>query len=297
MSKRRKPTRSRMWAASQQNILMFNYYYDMLKMLATSTFEWKGMPPEIDLRYLEETLFEKGMVVFYKDDVAQFYCALSCTIGGPLNIYRVPLERVAYAPNDYNYRLSANDSVLIYNNMMRMPSIEPITLFANKLAEIDRTIQVNVNAQKTPVLLRTSQEQQLVLKNLYNQYEGNEPFIIGDKSLQMTPLEVLQTGAPYVAGNLQFLKYQIYHEALEYLGIESDATSKKERLVSDEMQMSMGGVIANRYNRLSVRQMACEQINRMFGLNVSVTFKSEFKHGVTGESTGSFVPMEDRTDE
>jgi hypothetical protein len=87
----------------------------------------------------------------------------------------------------------------------------------------------------------------------------------------------LQTNAPYVADKLYQLKTQIWNEALTYLGISNLNVQKKERLVSDEVIRSMGGVIASRYSRLQARREACDAINRMFGLDISCDFRDDFR--------------------
>ena len=117
----------------------------------------------------------------------------------------------------------------------------------------------------------------MTMKNLYMQYEGNEPFIFGTKDLDTTGLSVLKTDAPYVADKLYQLKTQIWNEALTYLGISNLNVQKKERLVSDEVMRNMGGVIASRYSRLNARRQACEQINEMFGLNIEVDYREDYR--------------------
>lgn len=50
-------------------------------------------------------------------------------------------------------------------------------MFAKRLYNLDRAIDVNANAQKTPVVIKCTQEERLTLMNLYKQWEGNEPMI------------------------------------------------------------------------------------------------------------------------
>lgn len=243
-------------------------------------FEWKGLPDSVDPRFLELALFADGMAIFFKDEDlsddynGQFF-ALQTMIGGRLDVYRVPDERRAYATNGYNRRLDSKDSVIIFNNMTRTNCLADIEYFARKLYEVDRTIDVNVKAQKTPMAIVCDENQRLVMKNLYAQYDGNEPFIFGSKNLDIKGIQAINTGAPFVADKLQMLKTQIWNEALTYLGISNVSTDKKERLVSDEVTINTGATAAQRYTRLNMRKMACEKINRMFGLNVSVEYRED----------------------
>ena len=214
------------------------------------------------------------MAIFFNDEELG-YLGLQVMIGGNLNVYRIPIIRRAYAVNGYNKDLNPDDSVIIFNNMLHTNSIMDLEMFALKLYECDRTVDVNIKAQKTPVALLCDENQRLVMKNLYLQYDGNMPFIFGSKNLDIKQIQAINTGAPFVADKVMETKNQIWNEALTYLGISNTSYQKKERLISDEVIRNMGGTIASRYSRLSERQRACDMINRMFGLNMSVDYRED----------------------
>ena len=248
-------------------------YFNRLKEFAISTFEWKNMPNTIDTRFLELTLFEDGQAVFFYDDVLGYLC-LQTTINGRLNVYRIPLKRRAYATNGYQKNLDDKNSVIIYNNLIRTNSILDVEMFAQRLYNLDRAIDVNANAQKTPILIQCTENERLTMVNLYKEYDGNSPVIYGNKNLDIKGLTVLRTDAPYVADKLYTLKSQYWNEALTYLGIANINTQKKERMITDEVNRNMGGVVASRFSRLEARKQACKLINEMFGLNIDVEYKS-----------------------
>lgn len=251
------------WESATMNNASFLQYYNRLVELSVAMFEWKNLPETVDPRFLELCLFGDGMCVFFKDEDIGFL-ALRCMIGGMLNVYNIPTMRTAYASNGYNKPLDETDSVIIFNNFTHTPSTLDVEVFARRMYNFDRTIDVNVNAQKTPVLISCDENQRLTLKNLYMKYEGNEPVIFGDKNINPNALKVFKTDAPYNAENIYRLKTQYWNEALTYLGISNTNIQKKERMISDEVTRNMGGVIASRYCRLEPRRMACEQIVKMF---------------------------------
>lgn len=251
-------------------------YYNRLTELAISMFEWQNLPETVDQRFLEMCLFSDGMCVFFQDEVLG-YLSLQCMIGGKLNVYRIPMERKAYATNGYQRELDGTNSVIIFNNYLHTNSMLDVEMFSKRLYNLDRAIDVNANAQKTPVLIQCDESQRLTMKNLYKQYEGNEPFIFGSKGLDANGLKVLQTGAPYVADKLYELKTQIWNEALTYLGISNINVVKKERMITDEVTRNQGGTVASRYSRLESRRQACKQINEMFGLNIWVDYREDFQ--------------------
>lgn len=251
-------------------------YYNRLTELAISMFEWQNLPETVDQRFLEMCLFSDGMCVFFQDEVLG-YLSLQCMIGGKLNVYRIPMERRAYATNGYQRELDGTNSVIIFNNYLHTNSMLDVEMFSKRLYNLDRAIDVNANAQKTPVLIQCDESQRLTMKNLYKQYEGNEPFIFGSKGLDANGLKVLQTGAPYVADKLYQLKTQIWNEALTYLGISNINVVKKERMITDEVTRNQGGTVASRYSRLESRRQACKQINEMFGLDIWVEYREGFQ--------------------
>lgn len=255
----------------------YAYYIDRLTELALVMFDWKNVPDTIDVRYLELTLFRDGQAIFFKDEALGFL-GLQCAVNGNFNVYRIPLRRRAYASNGYNNNdLTIDNSVIIYNNYLRTNSVRDVKMFAQRLYDIDRTIDVNARAQKTPVLIQCEENQRLTMLNAYKEFDGNSPVIFADKNLDINAIKVLQTNAPIAFDKLYQLKTQYYNEALTYFGISNVNYEKKERLVSDEVSRQQGGVIANRYGRLEMRRKACDEINKMFGLNMSVDYREDFR--------------------
>ena len=245
--------------------------------LSIAMFEWKNLPDTVDPRYLELKLFLEGQAVFYKDEVLG-YLALGNGGASDINQYGIPNKRRAISANGrFNVALNERDSVLIYNNLIRTNSMLDVRMFARRLYELDRTIDVNVRAQKTPVLIRAKESQRLTLENVYMQYDGNKPVIYATDNFDPEAVGVLRTDAPYVADKLYQLKTQYWNEALTYLGISNTNTTKKERMITDEVIRNMGGVIASRYSRLEARRQACEEINKLFGLDIEVDYRQDYR--------------------
>jgi hypothetical protein len=263
----------RRWQSAELNNKTYIDYYNRLMELALNVFEWENLPPSVDERFLELTLYEMGYCLYFNDEIIG-NLALTCTIGGQLDVYRIPVLRRAYAVNGYNKMCSTKDSVLIFNNYLHTPTQLTIELFARRLYEIERAIDVNVKAQKTPTLILSSEQQRLTMQNLYMQYDGNKPFIFGDKNMDIEGIKSLKTDAPFVADKLEILKHQIWNEALTFCGIENSNQDKKERLVSDEVGSNYGNIEAQRNVMLNARKQAVKKINAIFGTNIDVHFRS-----------------------
>lgn len=261
--------------AQFMNTASYYTWYLRLFEIAVAGFEWKNLPPEIDARFLEWILCMDGKALFYFDEDLGEYVTLQFFNSSTLDIYREPFRRTAYSPAvNFKYKsLSDNESVIIWNNYAHFPEIIPLRLYAQRLCEIERAIDVNIKGQKTPKIIRCTPEERLTMENLFKKYDGNIPFIFGSKNLaNMEDLSVLDVTVPFVADKLQIQKRQIFAEALTYFGIENANTEKRERLVSDEVASNFGGVEIARRTRLQTRKMACKKINEMFGLNVDVDF-------------------------
>jgi hypothetical protein len=259
------------------NNITYMQYFNRLTELAISMFEWQNLPPTVDPRYIELHLFQNGSMVYFNDDVVGNLC-LDCLPNGNFDVYGNPVLRRAYSSyNNYQRDLNEDDSVIIWNNYMRTNSITDIKMYSKRLYLLDRIIDVNANAQKTPVLVQGTEKQRLTLLNLYKEFDGNSPFIFGDKNLDLNALKCLNTGAPYVADKIYQLKTQIWNEALTYLGISNINIQKKERLITDEVTRTQGGTIASRYSRLQARREAVDKINAMFGTNIRVDYREDFQ--------------------
>lgn len=272
------------WESAATNNGTFRQYYNRLVELSISMFEWKNLPDTVDPRFLELTLFTDGQAIFFKDEELGFL-ALQNAVNGGFDVYRIPVNRRAYAVNGYQRKLTNKDSIIIYNNYLRTNSYLDAMMFAKRLYNLDRAIDVNVTAQKTPVVIKCSQEERLTLLNVYKQWDGNEPLIFGDKGLNTNAITVLKTDAPYVCDKLYQLKTQIWNEALTYLGISNINVQKKERLITDEVTRNQGGTIASRYSRLNARREACRAINRMFGLDIWCDYREDYQTVEEAEDT------------
>lgn len=259
------------------NNITYMQYFNRLTELAISMFEWQNLPPTVDPRYIELHLFQNGSMVYFNDDVVGNLC-LDCLPNGNFDVYGNPVNRRAYSSyNNYQRDLNEDNSIIIWNNYLRTNSIADIKLYSKRLYLLDRIIDVNANAQKTPVLVQGTEKQRLTLLNLYKEFDGNAPFIFGDKNLDLNALKSLNTGAPYVADKIYQLKTQIWNEALTYLGISNINIQKKERLITDEVTRNQGGTIASRYSRLQARREAVDKINAMFGTNIRVGYREDFQ--------------------
>ena len=269
------------------NELTFTDYYYRLMLLARSVFKWEGLPNNIDEKWIERYLFTEGKCVFFRD--AQFgEMVAKCTPDGNLNYYD---EWTRVRPFGTNYLSDKSYSfdeecVVIRNNDDMIPTAFSIKLFAHRLADISRTIDINIIAQQTPVLITCSEKQKQTLATVYKKWRGHEPVIFGTKDLDINGVSVLKTDAPIVFPELQIQKHSIWNEAMTFLGVNNANMDKRERLVDDEVQANNKQIELSAHCMLKSRERACERINQIFGTNISVRMRTAEEMGIDVENEG-----------
>lgn len=272
-------------------------YLNRFKRVALSIFEWVNLPESMNAEWLELCLYYNGQCALLKDKNYGFINT-NCCSNGNINIYGLPTSLNCYS---FDYQSSRKlytglieglsdlqknqrdyyECILVQNNWNREPTAGSMELFAYRLYEAERTTDVNIKAQKTPVMILIDEKQRLTMQNLYNQYNGNYPFIFGDKqNLSDDKLRAINTMAPFLADKLQDYKKEIWNEALTFLGVNNIMIDKKERLITDEANSNNELINLNLQSFLAPRQKACKQFNEKFGFTgtpneISVRVRSD----------------------
>ena len=249
-------------------------YLERMKKIALSMFEWVNLPDSMSARFIEMCLYYMGQATLLYDDTYGYINTMASD-GGYINIYGLPTELNCYSYR-FNQRRSlytvdtgeekGKECILVMNNYERIPTCATINLFAYRLAEAQRTADVNIKAQRTPILITTDQKQQYTLKKMYEQYDGNTPAIFADKNV-ITPdaLKALKTDAPFIAQAIMDYKREIWNEFLTFLGI-SNLSEKRERMITNEVDSNNELINLNLQSLLIPRKEACRQFNEKYGL-------------------------------
>lgn len=278
-------SRNRKKIAAISNTVAFLHYQTLLKELAMVRGEWKELPEEINVDYVNESMLEQDQV-FFKDEDLDAYVVLRCVLEGPLDVYGVPVNRVAYGMNGYHRTLDKTNSVLIKCKPCRIGDklvtpIQAINYYAQMLAEYDRTIITNVKRQKLPWIMSGDAKAKDSIDELFSDIDNNVPFVQVDKDFSKY-IEAINLQAPLVAPQLYVLKQSVMQEALMCLGIPNSSIEKKERVNTREVEANNSGTVMYRYVLLDPVTRACNQINKMFGLNVSYEFRNNVDAAIDG---------------
>lgn len=246
-----------------------------------SRFTWEGLPNGIDPRFIEATIFNNGYSVFYFDSFFELFMAMPATISGPLDIQDNPTSYRITRNGVYSREVAASDGVCIWGNQAREPEIDLVVSYAARLAQIDRTIEIDLLNERNPMIVACSQDQRLTIQNLISKIYDGEPVVWGTENLSMDNLantmgvfplnQNAGTGAVSSIKHMES-KSKIWGEALTMLGIMNVNSEKRERMVVEEAAANSGQVLASRESFMKPRRLACEQINEKFGLEISCSW-------------------------
>lgn len=254
------------------NWMTYQMYLRQFLTLAENVFIYDNMPDYIDTAYLNKTLVRQGAIAFFYDDVLEKVLALPYTSIGSLDVYNRPKKIQVYGRNGYTNTLKEGEFVIMYDNNGRYPIYIDILQYAERYANITRTMDINIAQQKTPRIWKTSTEKEKTVKDLANEVDGNIEKIVTYDNINLDDIELILAPAPFVTDKLQDQKDKIWSEFLRLIGISNLSFQKKERNISDEIQAMQGGTIASRYERFEPRKKAIEEINKKFNLQIKVEY-------------------------
>lgn len=237
-------------------------------------FKYKNLPENCDEAFIERTLFWRGRILWFKDDVLGLL-SLPVSDGGKIDIYGVGTLREVYADNGYHVNRNPSNSVVMFNNYLRMPSCMDIEFYAESLYDIHQSIRSNLYLSRVAGIVLCDEEEQLTYQNLIKNWDGMQPITFGRKNLDLDALKVLEFKCPFDADKRLNVKDRIWGEALQRLGVPNITIPKKERMVSAEVESMGGATTASLFTRLAMREQAIEQVNRMFGTNIEIVYRND----------------------
>ena len=241
--------------------------YSRFLNLALNRFTWSNLPEGITSRKIEEYLVKDGQVMFFRDN-GIFICLPAFGVGR-YDTYNEPIEYNVVG-NNFNKIIDRDEGVIIRNNATSTNDHDDLLLFAERINEVEQTMDINLNGQKTPFVILCDEKERLTFKNILKQVRDFKYAIFGSKKLSLNNITTLDTKSEFLLDKLQDTKNSLMNELLTFLGINNNNTDKKERLLVDEVNANNEFILVNIEHMYEERQIACEQINKMFNLNIKV---------------------------
>lgn len=264
-------------------------YKSRLKKIATSIFSWENLPDSMDSEYIEYCLYALGQCALLHTPEYGFINT-KATINGDLNLYGLPTALNCYSYGSVQYNRNVyyggegkdidSECIFVKNTQDRnpVPTVATLELFAYRLYQAERTADVNVQNAKRSRLILTSENQRLTMENMFRQYDSNLPYIFGDSdNFKSGSIESLDISSAFIGSDIMKYKKEIWNEALTFLGCDN-FSEKKERLISDEVGTNNEVINLNLMSFLAPRQLACEQFNKKYGMNIEVKVRSDLEN-------------------
>lgn len=253
------------WQSSDLNYRQYMHYYYMFQEIMVNRVKWHGLPRSVDERFLQMTLYRYGVSVFFRPWFTDKFLCTQVTPSGKWNVYDNPTRFTAWGNNGFSYRAGMDKGVIIWAHRSRITDANTVDIYARRLADIDRTIDVNLKAMKTPTLITCPEAKLASLREAYKQYDGNEPVMFGvDGMLEDVQFKVFKTDAPYLADKMLLDKQKIINEFYTFAGIDNANQDKKERQITDEVQANNGQIETMRLSVLDPLRDACAEINHRY---------------------------------
>ena len=254
----------------------FKILLDNFKNIALNIFEWKNLPKGIKGEYIERKLLERGSLFFYNSQKAGGLLCLPADQAQNLNVYEYP-ERMRTKGHNFWEDVEFEAGVLIKNNPLKTPTLDQMTFWLEHIVDVFSAFKVNLNHSKTPYIISGTKEQMLTMKNILEQVTGNAIAVVVDKSLSdLASLDLKQTGVSFIGDKLLDAYDRLEDKLLTFLGINNTNTTKRERLVVDEVNSNNDEIENNLDTFFTARKKAVEEINEKFGLNIEVDINQNY---------------------
>ena len=204
-----------------------------------SKFEYGGMDYQ-QYAYVMRKFWGRGTVSAGLDKLADelFYAPYAPsgtwnTYDYPVGIHFINVRNVSFIPADE--QILDESAVIGFIQRNRKPVYSLIMPLIEKLVDIEMTIYVNLKAQKNPLVIGVSPEDEAKKEELIQQYNEDNPFLfLGLNDLQLAKAFV--SGANYNLDKLQQLAQAVDNEILTLLGINNiGSLEKKEHFTVNEV--------------------------------------------------------------
>lgn len=265
--------------AAYENSVMLNYYLNMMSDIALARYKWKNIPDSISKRFMEVCCLYYGKFIAWKDDIADQITIAPFSVEGQRDQQGRPIFVRANSPyTGFTKRINVKEEpcAICWNNYIQEPDINGVILFAQRMADTQRTIDINIKGQKTPKYIVVNKYQELTVENIVGETEMNCPVIyLKESSINPEQLKQIDLTVPYNADKLDIHQLYIWSDFLSFMGIDNSNQYKKERTVAAEATQNEENVEMSRNTNLDSRKQFCDDFNNVFSeYDIDVEFNS-----------------------
>lgn len=253
--------------------VLYQYYRERLVNIALSQFDWDGLPEDCNRRYLEWMLLSTGTAALINPKNTDIWVSLGYTLQGNLDMYGDPADILGVSsiggPN-----IVPEHFELLYDNNTKTSLLTGIDLYARLLAETHATMRNNLLQQNRPYIIAAGTNMVQTIRQFFaSLFNFSQAISVGTQFDPETVKVLDLPTTPQYNDIMQHLQ-DIWDEALAMLGV-TNMSSKKERMITGEVQMAKQAADITMNSRLMNRVEFCERLNKKYGLNISVTARQE----------------------
>lgn len=277
MSRNKRNKRLLLNGVEYTNIATIQDIYNMLYEYLVNLIALENLPDGISERYCLQVLIEQGCLCFYRNIALNKLVALYASNIAEEDIYGDPQLVVTTSRNGliHDEVKVPEDGVLVWANKTRIPIVYRVNMYASRLFQIKRALDINISQFKIPRVLSVPKTQVQTVLNLINQLDENRPFLVVDSGLSVDNWSVLATDVPSHVTELIDAWNQELNSFFNWIGISSKS-EKKERLVMNEAFSSNEPVISARRFIFGEVESCFERVNEKFGTDIQVKFTTDW---------------------
>lgn len=221
-----------------------SFWYDELRkklfgvVNVDTTSEW-------DKDYIRDALLIRGVFTVTKDNNG-ILLPLRCNAHG-VNVFNRATNATIANPVVGSFeRTVGEDCELVYLEQRRSSRFtnfnKMLWIYAQRLANCDASIDVNITNCKTPQIFKAANNNVAEsFKAMYDEISKGNPAVFVDESIgtlttgSESDMFMLKVKESFIADVIQNEKCAIMNEFLTMIGINTANTTKRERMVTDEV--------------------------------------------------------------
>ena len=256
-----------------ENTEIYQYYRTRLLSAALAEFEWHGLPDTCDQLYFERMLVFRGQSAIYNlPGSPDTWLSTGYVFNSDFNVYGYPADIVGVGYNMAN--IPVDKFCICYDNVMRETLLPKIDLYARLLYEVHQTFRSNLRQQNTPYIVKSDRRTLLTIRNFFNNLFGFDPVIEVRPQFDSNSIDALDLRVDFKGKDILECLQSIWREAMAMLGI-TEETTKKERMLEDEITLNRMGDVIALHTRLLTRIDFCNRFNKMTGMDISVNLTAQ----------------------
>ena len=270
------------------NTMVFHFFVKYLLQRLISVFKFEGLPDEWAPNYFNYVLFGIGYIAVFNTD-RYGVIPQECTIGDRVTLFRQPSIALVTNPVfDRTYQLKIGEQCEVIKMQPDWGSgLDIVSTYADLMTMAIESAGINMyNSKAGFVFFADSKAGAESFKKAYDDISSGNPMAVIDKSLLRedgTPnwqFFMPSVGQNYITGDLLNDMRTLENQFNSFVGIPNANTQKRERLISSEVEANSVEISTLPIIWLETMRRDIEKVNRMFGLNISVSLRFAPENGL-----------------